>query len=130
MERNTVIFEFLELRKQLNRGNKTADLVTAPSFVIEAVGESEFRLLFCVAGSFEVQRIKIARCDSSGEWERSGLTSFKNFENYCADSMKRFSITDPFAIKGSKNISIHINAANLLQKELDTLLVHHFDFKS
>jgi hypothetical protein len=90
MERNTIVFEFLELRKQLNRGNKTADLATAPSFVIEAVGDSEFRLLFCVAGLYEVQRIEISRCDSSGEWERSGYTSFKNFENYCADFMNSF----------------------------------------
>jgi hypothetical protein len=125
MERNTIVFEFLELRKQLNRGNKTADLATAPSFVIEAVGPSEFRLLFCVAGLFEVQRIEIARCDSSGDWERSGYTSFKNFENYCADFMVAFEFLNShkkFQIASNSLEFLNIGAKALLVR-LNNLLI-------
>lgn len=85
MERNQVLNEYWELRKVLNLGNKVANEQTELIFKIEILPGSEYRMIAAVISKSEIQKIELVRRNFQGDWERSGFTKLKEFENYCAE---------------------------------------------
>jgi hypothetical protein len=127
MERNLIITEYLKLRKSLNQGNKLANETTTFGFKIEALNQSEYRLIALTTGTADVCKIEICRRDIKGYWERSGFSGHKNFELFCANFLNE---QEYFRKKNShskkENIKlILIESAQKLQKVFDELLVNH-----
>jgi hypothetical protein len=127
MERNQIISEFLNLRKVLNQGNKLANEKTTLSFQIEPQPKSEYRLLLSAVGSEDKRKIEICRRNRRGHWERSGLTAFKKFEEFCAYYLNQKEHRQRSVKKSGLSVeqSVLDGMANDLKLEFDDLLLNY-----
>jgi hypothetical protein len=127
MERNQIISDFLNLRKVLNQGNKLANEKTTLSFQIEPQPKSEYRLLLSAVGSEDKRKIEICRRSRKGHWERSGLTAFKKFEEFCAYylNQRELETTDVTHALESAVENVLLSYAVDLQIEFDSLLINY-----
>jgi hypothetical protein len=127
MNRDLIIREYYLLRNFLNRSNKIANQKSELKFIIEQFGMSNYRMYAVIVGQGETHQIAIATRDISKVWERTGLTEFRLFENYCADFLNEFekkwkfpksNLTLPLNFINKAEIEIKNNLSTLLLDEL------------
>lgn len=127
MERKQVLEDYWNLRKLLNLGNKVANERSEIVFKIEPLAGSEYRMLATAISKNEIQKIELVRRDSFGNWERSGFTKLKVFENFCAEFLN-----EDEEERGRTGVRQRVlsdaevlNLASAFQNEIDQLLINY-----
>lgn len=78
MKREPIISEYIQLRDYLNRANKLSNEKTELKFEIEQFKLFEYRFYAISESQHETHRIALTECSRAKNWERTGLTNYKN----------------------------------------------------
>lgn len=114
MSRRQIVRDFFELRRQLNQGNKVANIRSELSFLIQSEGPE--LLLFAVCASdAETHRICLGERSKNRRWERGGLTTFVALESFCADQLNEL---DKITFGGKAPLILAEEYRILLEHEL------------
>jgi hypothetical protein len=84
MEREIIVTEYQLLREYLNRANKLSNQKSELTFKIEQIDIFKYSLFAIIESNHESHKLALAERTQMRVWERTGYTTFKNLEEFCA----------------------------------------------